>query len=100
MTNIPKISTDTIARTATAAVVLLNSLLVMAGKAPLDLDESSLYEAGSVVATVLTTAWVWWKDNDIRTATRLAKVQAQALRELERVETTQDPSSEEEAQLS
>ena len=40
MTNIPNIGKDTIARTVAAALALLNSALVMAGKAPLNLDES------------------------------------------------------------
>ena len=39
MTNIPNIGKDTIARTVAAALALLNSALVMAGKAPLNLDE-------------------------------------------------------------
>ena len=47
MTNIPNIGKDTIARTVAAALALLNSALVMAGKAPLNLDESGLYEAVS-----------------------------------------------------
>lgn len=55
MTNIPNIGKDTIARTVAAALALLNSALVMAGKAPLNLDESGLYEAVSILAAALTT---------------------------------------------
>ena len=115
MTNIPNIGKDTIVRTAAAALALLNSLLVMAGKTPLNLDESSLYEAVSILAAAATTTWVWWKDNDIRKTTRLAKLQAEALQaeELRKLEaengsgngngdseTTEDPSAEEAADLS
>ena len=55
MTNIPNIGKDTIARTVAAALALLNSALVMAGKAPLNLDESGLYEAVSILAAASTT---------------------------------------------
>ena len=46
MTNIPNIGKDTIARTVAAALALLNSALVMAGKAPLNLDESGRLDPG------------------------------------------------------
>ena len=62
MTNIPNIGKDTIARTVAAALALLNSALVMAGKAPLNLDESGLYEAVSILAAASTTVWAWWKE--------------------------------------
>lgn len=113
MTNIPNIGKDTIVRTVAAALALLNSLLVMVGKAPLNLDESSLYEAISILAAAATTAWVWWKDNDILETTRLAKLQAKALQEEELrkleaengsrsgdSEAGEDPSAEEAADLS
>lgn len=111
MTNIPNIGKDTIVRTVAAALALLNSLLVMAGKTPLNLDESSLYETVSILAAAATTAWVWWKDNDIRKTTRLAKLQAEALQaeELRKLEAEnggfgwqagEDPGAEEAADLS
>lgn len=111
MTNIPNIGKDTIVRTVAAALALLNSLLVMVGKAPLNLDESSLYEAVSILTAAATTIWVWWKDNDIRKTTRLAKLQAKALQEEELrkleaasgspgSEARENPSAEEAADLS
>lgn len=109
MTNIPNIGKDIIARTVAAALALLNSALVMAGKAPLNLDESGLYEAVSILAAASTTVWVWWKDNDIRKTTRLAKLQVEALQEeeLRKLEAERggldpdaDPGAEEAADLS
>ena len=109
MTNIPNIGKDTIARTVAAALALLNSALVMAGKAPLNLDESGLYEAVSILAAASTTVWAWWKDNDIRKTTRLAKLQIEALQEeeLRKLEAERggldpdaDPGAEETADLS
>lgn len=54
---------DTIIRTILAGVALLNSILVMFGKAPLDLDENTIYVVGSGIATIVTTIWAWWKNN-------------------------------------
>lgn len=56
---------DTIARTIVAAIALLNSIMLMIGKAPLDLDENTIYVVCSGIATVATTIWVWWKNNSI-----------------------------------
>lgn len=56
---------DTIARTIVAAIALLNSIMLMIGKAPLDLDENTIYIVCSGIATVVTTIWVWWKNNSI-----------------------------------
>ena len=93
MTNIPNIGKDTIVRTVAAALAMLNSALVMAGKAPLNLDESGLYEVVSILAAASTTVWAWWKDNDIRKTTRL---------EAERggLDPDADPGAEEAADLS
>ena len=44
---------------------------------------AELYEAVSILAAASTTVWVWWKDNDIRKTTRLAKLQVEALQEEE-----------------
>lgn len=54
---------DTIIRTILAGLALLNSVLVMLGKAPLDLDENTIYVVGSGIATIVTTIWAWWKNN-------------------------------------
>jgi len=56
---------ETIARTIVAAIALLNSVLIMIGKAPLDLDENTIYVVVSGIATIVTTIWVYWKNNDI-----------------------------------
>ena len=58
-----KIKTDTIVRTIVAAIALLNSILIMTGKTPLDLDENTIYVAVSGIATIITTVWAWWKNN-------------------------------------
>ena len=60
---IMRIKTETIVRTIIAGIALLNSVLIMFGKTPLDLDENTLYVIGSGIATVVTTIWAWWKNN-------------------------------------
>lgn len=54
---------ETIARTIVAAVALLNAVMVMIGKTPLDLDENTIYVVCSGVAVIITTIWAWWKNN-------------------------------------
>jgi SPP1 family holin len=54
---------DTIARTIVAAIALLNAVMVMIGKAPLDLDENTIYIVVSGIAVIATTIWTWWKNN-------------------------------------
>lgn len=58
-----KIKTETIVRTIIAAIALLNSILIMFGKTPLDLDENIIYVVVSGIATIVTTVWAWWKNN-------------------------------------
>ena len=58
-----KIKTETIVRTIIAAIALLNSILIMFGKTPLDLDENIIYVVASGIATIVTTVWAWWKNN-------------------------------------
>lgn len=63
---------DMIARTIVAAIALLNSVMIMIGKAPLDLDENTIYVVVSGIATVATTIWVWWKNNSVTSAAIVA----------------------------
>ena len=59
---------NTIIRTILAGLALLNAVLVMLGKAPLDLDENTIYVVGSGIASLVTTIWAWWKNNSITRA--------------------------------
>ena len=63
---------DVIIRTVITAIALLNSILVMLGKSPLDLDENTIYVVGSGIATIVTTIWAWWKNNSVTTEAILA----------------------------
>lgn len=63
---------DTIARTIVAAIALLNAVMVMIGKTPLDLDENTIYVVCSGVAVIITTIWAWWKNNSFTKAAIIA----------------------------
>lgn len=63
---------ETIARTIVAAIALLNAVMVMIGKTPLDLDENTIYVVCSGVAVIITTIWAWWKNNSFTKAAIIA----------------------------
>lgn len=56
---------DTIARIIILAITLLNQFLVMLGKAPMDLDENTVYVVVSGLWTMIWSAWCCWKNNSI-----------------------------------
>ena len=65
ITSQEKVSPRTIARALALAVALMNAILMMLGKTPLDLDESTIYDAVSVMAIIGTAVWSWWKNNPV-----------------------------------
>ena len=65
---------DVIIRTVITAIALLNSVLVMLGKSPLDLDENTIYAVGSGIAAIITTVWAWWKNNSVTANAQRAQV--------------------------
>lgn len=58
----PKI--DTIIRTVTLFIVLLNQMLICFDKNPLPFAEDDIYNFISTVATVIISIISWWKNND------------------------------------
>ena len=58
-----KVSAKTITRTIVSAIVLINTVLVIFGITPFDIDETLLYDVISGVLAILTTVDVWWKNN-------------------------------------
>lgn len=96
MKNIPKISTRTVARTLAALIAVTNAVLITLGKAPVDIDENTVYAICSAAAMAVSALWIWWKDNDVRAETRLAKLQVQVINELPNSCVGENPSSCEE----
>lgn len=57
------ISAETIARTIFLAITLMNSILLQLGRTPLDLDESTIFVACSVIAQIISAVLALWKNN-------------------------------------
>lgn len=58
-----KIEIDTIARTIVLALALLNQILAVMGRGTIDIAESDIYQIASLVATIVSALWAWWKNN-------------------------------------
>ena len=58
-----KITTGTIARTTVLVIALLNQVITMAGYNPLPWSDTEIYEAITMIATVITSVIAWWKNN-------------------------------------
>lgn len=58
-----KVSYQTIARTVVLVLALVNQILASTGKVPLNLDESVVYDAASLVFTIVSAVVACWKNN-------------------------------------
>ena len=75
------ISSNTIARTIWAGIVLVNSVLLILGKTPLGLDENMIYEICSGLAAIIATVQVWWKNNSFTKKAREADLVKDGIKE-------------------
>lgn len=57
------IKKDTIARTIILVIALLNQVLAIFGKQAFPVTEDQVYQVISLVATIGTAVWAWWKNN-------------------------------------
>lgn len=58
-----RISTATIARTATLILALTNQVLSAAGKPVLPIESENLEQLVTVGITIGASLWAWWKNN-------------------------------------
>lgn len=58
-----KISADTIARTIVLFLAILNQILAILGKNRLEIAESDIYQIVTLVFTIGSAVWAWWKNN-------------------------------------
>ena len=49
-------------------VLLINMGLTLAGKNPLDVDETALTDWLTTAFTVASSVWIWWKNNNVTEA--------------------------------
>jgi len=66
MTN--KITSGTIARTIILALALINQVLVMFGKSPLNIADDDIATVVSLIFTIVSTVIAWWKNNSFTKA--------------------------------
>lgn len=84
MHSMKNIDKGTVIRTVLLLVALINQLLIAFGKSPLDVSETQIDEAYTVISTIITagmSAWAWWKNNNI---TRKARERAARISEIEK----------------
>ena len=68
-----KISAGTIARTLCLCLALINQLLAIFGKGnDLILAEDDIYQAVSIIFTLVTSVAAWWKNNSFTQAACMA----------------------------
>lgn len=63
-----KVKTDTIVRTILLVLALINQVLAIMGKQAFPITEDQVYQMVSLVATIVTSVWAWWKNNSFTRA--------------------------------
>ena len=58
-----KISAETIARTIVLFLAILNQILAILGKNRLEIAESDIYQIVTLIFTIASAVWAWWKNN-------------------------------------
>ena len=54
---------DTIARTIILALALLNQVFAIIGLPQLDIEEDTIYQTITLIFTIGSAVWAWWKNN-------------------------------------
>lgn len=63
-----KVSSGTIARTLCLILALVNQILTVWGKNPIDFADEDVYMAVSTIFTVAASVTAWWKNNSFTKA--------------------------------
>lgn len=58
-----RISAETIARTIVLFIAILNQILAILGKNRLEIAESDIYQIVTLIFTIGSAVWAWWKNN-------------------------------------
>lgn len=62
------VTSDTVARTIVLAIALINQVLAIYGREALPFTENDIYQLCSLIATIATSAWTWWRNNSFTQA--------------------------------
>ena len=77
-----RISTATIARTATLILALTNQVLSAAGKPVLPIESENLEQLVTAGITIGASIWAWWKNNSFTSEAIRADEFMQNLRDM------------------
>ena len=58
-----KIKTETIIRTIVLVLALINQVLAIYGKDKIPITEDEIYQLITLVFTICSSIWAWWKNN-------------------------------------
>lgn len=58
-----KVKTETIIRTIVLILALANQVLAIYGKEKIPITEEEVYQLISLVVTISSALWAWWKNN-------------------------------------
>lgn len=59
--NLVGVTPETWARTIVLLLALINQILAIFGKGQIEVAESDIYQICSLIATVCSSIWAWWK---------------------------------------
>ena len=57
------VKTDTIVRTIVLIIALVNQGLAIFGKEIFPITEDQVYQIVTLIATIISAVWAWWKNN-------------------------------------
>ena len=66
--NFSGVSPEVWARTIILLIALINQILAIFGKGQIEIAESDVYQLCSLVFTVISSLWAWWKNNSFTKA--------------------------------
>lgn len=58
-----KVKTETIIRTVVLILALINQVLAIMGKGQIPITEDEVYQLITLLVTVGSALWAWWKNN-------------------------------------
>lgn len=58
-----KIKTETVIRTVVLLLALANQVLAIYGKNAIPITEDEVYQLITLIVTIASTLWAWWKNN-------------------------------------
>ena len=78
------IKPETIIRTIVLILALANQILAIYGKQAIPITEDEVYQGVTLVATIASALWAWWKNNSYTQPAIKADIYMEELRAKER----------------